>query len=818
MPKKTDKKQNKSKKLEDSHPHLLTFGELDLIFKIEFKKDDLEKSESSDKETSNNETEYYKLEDLNELKDLKFLQDNEELWDKIQLKPGNESLKVLLIGNKNLKKKCEVEYICFGFPKFEGDEEFFEEIFDHVTTKNGLNINKTPLDEGARYSIKIEMKYGKETKTIVFGKTEEEENKEKEEENKDNDQEDKDKNKEKDEENKKKEKKEKNEDGNENGQGQGQGGEEEEEEEDDYEENDAMLDKRIPKFKRSKSVLCNLDPSSTRYDMIYLNYDDFSKIPGDFKMEDMIELLTFFKKKNSSIFINYYKKEKTPPQEEETSKQDKQNPKNNKKDTENENKEGEEKKEENKEEKKEEEKKGEEKKEEEKKGEEKKEEEKKEEEKKEEEKDNKDEKKEEKKENKKTQPKKEEKQQQDNKNKTKNQKNKNKGPSKEMQLLNKIYYITDFYFFDTEQAVKLFDAHYKSFTEEEPKKNINKSKLYDYFIKGIATGTEEEVHGDKAGLFLDEFNKFFIVRASKKAANKREYDSQPFPKINHKNLKLVTDYKNIIKKNKNDCYSLFLSNIIISMAASAPKCLSAEIIYPSYLVGIELVKRKIECIKNKLPIPNDENFYKVKINMKALAKELEKFEDDNKEGGFILDCTNKSKSKLKEYVSLYDYHLKGFFSSQKVRKNLKDKGFINSKGFIMYDPVYRSVMGAKAKNKKKISENEMKSKLMSSIKGIDVPSRIKDKELDSKKVVLGQNTATNKKIPFIKEPPRPNKKKMPTKEESESSGSSEEESGTGSGAGSSEKGENSGSGGSGSGDGSGSGSGDGSGSGSGSES
>ena len=70
-----------------------------------------------------------------------------------------------------------------------------------------------------------------------------------------------------------------------------------------------------------------------------------------------------------------------------------------------------------------------------------------------------------------------------------------------MQLFNKIYYITDIYFFDTEQAVKLFDTHYKSFTEEESKKTINKSKLYDYFIKGIATGTEEEVHGDKAGFF-----------------------------------------------------------------------------------------------------------------------------------------------------------------------------------------------------------------------------------------------------------------------------------------------------------------------------
>ena len=134
---------------------------------------------------------------------------------------------------------------------------------------------------------------------------------------------------------------------------------------------------------------------------------------------------------------------------------------------------------------------------------------------------------------------------------------------------------------------------------------------------------------------------------------------------------------------------------------SVPKGLSPEIIYPSYLVGIKLVKRKKECIKNWLPIPNDENFYKVKINSKALAKELEKSEDDNKEGGFILDCTNKNNSKLKEYVSLYDYHLKSFFSSQKVCKNLKEKGFINSKGFIMYDPVYRRAMGAKAKNKKK---------------------------------------------------------------------------------------------------------------------
>ena len=75
-----------------------------------------------------------------------------------------------------------------------------------------------------------------------------------------------------------------------------------------------------------------------------------------------------------------------------------------------------------------------------------------------------------------------------------------------------------------------------------------------------------------------------------------------------------------------------------------------------------------------------------------------------KEDGFVLDCTNKQKSTMKDYVSLYDYHLRGFFSSQLIRKYLKNKGFIDSKGFIMYDPVHRDVMG-KITQKKNININ-----------------------------------------------------------------------------------------------------------------
>ena len=55
--------------------------------------------------------------------------------------------------------------------------------------------------------------------------------------------------------------------------------------------------------------------------MVYLNYEDFAKIPGNFKIGDMIELLTHFKKKNSTIFINYYKKDGNSAAKEEDEKE-----------------------------------------------------------------------------------------------------------------------------------------------------------------------------------------------------------------------------------------------------------------------------------------------------------------------------------------------------------------------------------------------------------------------------------------------------------------------------------------------------------------
>ena len=132
----------------------------------------------------------------------------------------------------------------------------------------------------------------------------------------------------------------------------------------------------------------------------------------------------------------------------------------------------------------------------------------------------------------------------------------------------------------------------------------------------------------------------------------------------------------------------------------------------------------------------------------------------------------KNKSAIKDYVSLYDYNLKDFFSSDIIKKNLQDKGFINSEGYIMYDPVYRNIMGSKFKNSIKYKGEELKAKIVSNIKSIDVPARLKDKEYDPKKAVENQIVPTNKKIPFIK--PKKKKKRRRDGKSSEGEGYSSE--------------------------------------------
>ena len=699
--KKGKTKESKPKVPHEPVPTLFAMGYFDLIFKIKLTKKDLLKSdediknpENAENNEENGEQEnniddrYYHIDDLNTIEDLKFLKDKKELWDKISLSGGNDTLKQLLIGNRISKRRCKIEYFCFNRPKFEENESFFSEILNHVCEKNHLYIHETPLEESARFTLRIILEHRGETNLISIGRSFEEEEKERikkklkkkrqkellekqNKENEENEGEEQEK-----EENKEEDSDEESEDDDD------EDDEDENKKPDEYEETEAMKAKKIPKFRRSGSILVKLEPKCDKFSMAYINFADVKRVPGDFKMSDLLELLRFFKSKGTTIFVNFYrpKKPKIIIEEEEIETHEDDNEIMDEGKT-------------------------------------------------------------------KTVPTEEIEEEEEKK-----EKKEHEGPSRKMRELNELYDITNMYFFDTKQCKKIFNKHYQTFTTDNiiNRKKINRATIFDYFIKGIAPATKEEVTGIKTGLFIDRLNKLTIIYCSKKAANKQEFDIQPHPKINHNNMSLVIEYKDILKNNKNDYYSMLLSSILIQGAATAPNCQSTDVIYPSFLISLEVIKKKLECEKNHYT--PDDNIYKVKIDEKVILKNLEIFASGGKENGFVLDCTNKQKSKLKDYVSLYDYHLKNFFASEMIRNNLQNKGFINSKGFVMYDPEYRNIMREMNKKKKKvISEEEMKNKVMSSINGIDVPGNIKDKEIDSKKLAKSKNFPTKIKLPINKE-------------------------------------------------------------------
>lgn len=112
---------------------------------------------------------------------------------------------------------------------------------------------------------------------------------------------------------------------------------------------------------------------------------------------------------------------------------------------------------------------------------------------------------------------------------------------------------------------------------------------------------------------MDEFKRFIIINVTKKSTSKQEYDCQPFPKVNPHNLNEVTAYKDILKKNKNEYYPLFLANMITSMGSTAPKCTKAEVLYPAFLNGMDIIKKNVEYTKNEIEIPTEDmSFIKLK--------------------------------------------------------------------------------------------------------------------------------------------------------------------------------------------------------------
>lgn len=72
-----------------------------------------------------------------------------------------------------------------------------------------------------------------------------------------------------------------------------------------------------------------------------------------------------------------------------------------------------------------------------------------------------------------------------------------------------------------------------------------------------------------------------------------------------------------------------------------------------------------------------------------------------------MDCVNTKHSQLKKHNSLFDNHLHPYLKSYVNRRELQMKGFINEKGHIMYDTLYRDILRNINKLKEEITEKKL---------------------------------------------------------------------------------------------------------------
>ena len=330
-----------------------------------------------------------------------------------------------------------------------------------------------------------------------------------------------------------------------------------------------------------------------------------------------------------------------------------------------------------------------------------------------------------------------------------------------MALLNKMYLLTDIFLFDEKDTINNFKKHYELLSKENNKNNKNKNKLdenksqkeppdnkssplpveennkcespsqivvkkkhkeknmtekdiFDYFKHTIACNGALSILNNKLAIFIDNyFSKVtFIEVPMNIKATTLSYEIKPYPKLSHTNVDIVEYFKGKLRQNKNFFKSIFYAGVLNRIFMAKRKNIGLEILYPAYLIGHEILKRMLNIMANEIDFPDDPKFYIVKINNNEVNDYVTKEYYNKKESKFVLDCTNYEKSKLKYYMPLLDYNLNEFFGNKLIRKELINKGFINSKGFVNYDPVYMKEMGIQKKvtvkrNAKSVCQNEI---------------------------------------------------------------------------------------------------------------
>lgn len=287
-----------------------------------------------------------------------------------------------------------------------------------------------------------------------------------------------------------------------------------------------------------------------------------------------------------------------------------------------------------------------------------------------------------------------------------------------LNYLTPILALTDIYLFERKESIAFFnliqqlnDPNY----DYGKNMKLNDKQLEKLFFSSIMA---KRVKGKKIAFFLDDFCRITVIEKSGNAIINNCFPVEMYPKINHTNHKLVEEYKKLIISNKDNFKSYFYGGLL-------SKFLNGQNMLSGLYVGTEICKRILELYKLNLEFPTDQEFYIVSVKKEFLKNNIY---EKQREESFVLDCVNMNKSKLSVYNPLKDNNLYSFFSSNVIRKHLKNVGFINTKGFILDDPS-KVTFSPNLKEKSSAEfENEKEKKLLIAIKENEQRSKVNIKK------------------------------------------------------------------------------------------
>ena len=274
---------------------------------------------------------------------------------------------------------------------------------------------------------------------------------------------------------------------------------------------------------------------------------------------------------------------------------------------------------------------------------------------------------------------------------------------------------------------------------------LTEKDIFDYFRLDIACNGTLSILNSKLGIFIDQnFSKVtFIEVPMNSKALILSYDLKPHPKLYPSTLHKVEKYWGVLRGDRDYFKSFFWAGVMNIIFSQRRKNFGLDSLYPGYLKGHEILKRILHLKTKEIEFPDNPKFYIVKINNDDINNFLKKQYNGKKEQKFVLDCINLEKSHLKYYVPLFDDNLHEFFDNDATKKELEKKGFINSKGFVNYDPYYREGMGIPGKNNLKYVSSMNPNYVIKK----QVEANVKNMK---SRILKGPVIATNIKLPAIK--------------------------------------------------------------------